>query len=63
MPTIDAVFSNIEHTMGYRRATARVERSVLAEVLLKILAHNVSRLLSGKALETLCLVLEPETQF
>lgn len=58
LPIIEAVFSNVEDAMGYRRATARVERSIVAEVLLKLLAHNVSRLLSGKSLEVLVLDLE-----
>lgn len=60
LPTIEAVFSNIEDSMGYRRASARVERSVVAEVLLKILAHNISRLLSNESLEALVVDFEIE---
>jgi len=48
--TVEPVFSNIESTMGYRRASSRFERTVIAEVLLKVLAHNVSRLLAAKPL-------------
>jgi len=57
---IESVFSNIEDAMGYRRATARVERSILAEVFLKVLAHNMSRLLRRKALEIFVLTVESE---
>jgi hypothetical protein len=48
--TVEPVFSNIESTMGYRRASSRFERTVIAEVLLKVLAHNVSRLVAAKRL-------------
>ena len=56
--TVEPVFSNIESTMGYRRASSRHEETVIAEVLLKVLAHNVSRLLAAKPLSCVrCLVL------
>ncbi len=48
--TIEPVFSNLESTMGYRRASSRHEPTILAEVLLKALAHNVSRLLAARRL-------------
>jgi hypothetical protein len=48
--TVEPVFSNIESTMGYRRASSRFEQTVLAEVLLKVLAHNISRLRTAKRL-------------
>lgn len=55
--TIEPVFSNLESAMGYRRASSRFERTVLAEVLLKALAHNVSRLLGTRKLSrAYCLV-------
>jgi transposase len=46
MATIEPVFSSVEDGMGFRRVSSRLPRTVLAEVLLKLLAHNVSRLLT-----------------
>jgi transposase len=63
MAIIESVFANVEDAMGYRRATARVERSVLAEVLLKLLAHNISRLLARKPVDPLILVLDLASEF
>jgi hypothetical protein len=60
---IESVFANVEDVMGYRRATARVERSVVAEILLKLLAHNVSRLLAGRDVATISFVLEVGDEF
>jgi transposase len=48
LATVEPVFSNIEHVMGFRRASSRHAPTVVAEILLKILAHNVSRLLAAK---------------
>ncbi|MGH7288184.1 MAG: transposase [Myxococcota bacterium] len=48
--TVEPVFSNLESTMGFRRASSRHEATVLAEVLLKVLAHNLSRLLGRRKL-------------
>jgi transposase len=42
---IEPVFSNIESTMGYRRVTTRDPMSLRAEILLKVIAHNLSRLI------------------
>jgi len=42
---IEPVFSNIESTMGYRRVTTRHTDNVRAEILLKVIAHNVSRII------------------
>ena len=42
---VEPVFSNIESTMKYRRATTRHADSIRAEILLKVIAHNVSRLI------------------
>jgi len=43
--------------MGYRRAGSRHEPTLLAEVMLKLLAHNVSRLLAARRLSrAYCLV-------
>ena len=46
--TVEPVFSYIEDTMGFRRASSRHEPSVVAEVLLKILAHNLLRLAEAR---------------
>jgi hypothetical protein len=48
--TVEPVFSNIESTMNFRRASSRIEETVKAEILLKVLAHNVSRLLASQRL-------------
>ncbi len=48
--TIEPVFSMLEDTMGFRRVSSRKESSVRAEILLKVLAYNISRLLKGTRL-------------
>lgn len=58
--TIEPVFSNLESTMGYRRASSRHEPTVVAEVLLKALAHNVSRLLSARKLSRVYCLVTPD---
>jgi hypothetical protein len=50
MATVEPVFSSLEDGMGFRRVSSRRPRTVNAEVLLKLLAHNVSRLLSRRRL-------------
>ena len=57
--TIEPVFSNIESTMKYRRATTRHDSGILGEILLKLLAHNVSRLIAAKRLCRVSVSLEP----
>lgn len=48
MATVEPVFSNIEDVMGFRRVSSRHSATVVAEILLKVLAHNISRLLSAQ---------------
>jgi transposase len=48
--TVEPVFSHIEDTMGFRRASSRHAPSVIAEVLLKILAHNLQRIATARRL-------------
>jgi hypothetical protein len=60
--TIEPVFSNRESTMGFRRASSRHEHTVMAEVLLKALAHNVSRLLGARGLSRVHCLLTPEAR-
>jgi hypothetical protein len=48
--TIEPVFSNIEDTMGFRRASSRHPSTIVAEVLLKVVAHNLSRITAARRL-------------
>lgn len=41
---IEPVFASVQHEMGFRRASSRSATTVIAEVLLKLLAHNIRRL-------------------
>lgn len=50
MATIEPVFSSVESVMGYRRATTRHAANLEAEILLKLLAHNVGRLIAARPL-------------
>lgn len=59
MSTIEPVFSAIEDAMGYRRVSSRLPETVKAEILLKILAHNVSRLVTAKRLRAVYLAVGP----
>lgn len=57
--TVEPVFSSIEDVMGFRRVSSRDPKTVQAELLLKVLAHNVSRLLHSSRLELVSLVFWP----
>jgi len=54
--TVEPVFSEIEDSMGYRRVSSRLPETVKAEILLKILTHNVSRLITAKRLRAVYIV-------
>jgi hypothetical protein len=56
--TVEPVFSHLVDTMGYRRATTRHPRALRAEIMLKILAHNVARLLVARRLRLVRVVLD-----
>ncbi|MFP2926719.1 transposase [Pyxidicoccus sp. 3LG] len=58
MATVEPVFSSVEDGMGYRRVSSRHPPTVLAEVVLKLLAHNVSRLLARSRLFCVFALLE-----
>jgi transposase len=58
--TIEPVFSSLEDVMGFRRASSRFAQTIHAEVLLKLLAHNVSRLLSGKGFSCVIFLFAPD---
>lgn len=57
-PTIEPVFANIEDNMGYRRAASRFEETILAEIYMKVVAHNISRLLSHRPLSYVLCILD-----
>ena len=44
---IEPVFSSLQSTMKFHRASSRHASTIVAEVLLKLLAHNVARLLTA----------------
>lgn len=44
--TVEPVFSNIESTMNFRRSGTRHPAGVVAEIYLKALSHNLSRLIA-----------------
>jgi transposase len=58
MATIEPVFASVEHDMGFRRLSSRHPRTVRAELLLKLLAHNISRLLTRSRLFCVFFLLE-----
>lgn len=43
--TIEPVFSFMQDAMGFRRCSSRLSKTVKAEVLLKVLAYNIDRLI------------------
>lgn len=53
MCTVEPVFSSIEDVMGFVRSTSRDPRTVRAEVLLKVAAHNLVRLAKRRNLRLL----------
>lgn len=57
--TVEPIFSAIEDSMGYRRVSSRLPETVKAEILLKVLAHNVSRLVTAKRLRAVYLLVGP----
>ncbi len=58
MATVEPVFASLEHDMGFRRLSSRFTRTIGAEVLLKLLAHNISRLLARTKLFCVFFLLE-----
>lgn len=48
--TVEPVFSSLEDTMGFRRVSSRLPQTLKAEVLLKLLAYNISRLIARQRL-------------
>ncbi|WP_375742854.1 transposase [Corallococcus interemptor] len=56
--TVEPVFASLEHDMRFRRLSSRHPPTVRAEVLLKLLAHNLRRLLTCSRLFCVRIVLE-----
>lgn len=56
--TVEPVFSNVLDTMDYRRATSRHAQTVRAEILLKLLSHNVARLITATRLRLVYVALD-----
>lgn len=52
--TVEPVFAHLQDNMGYRRVSSRHELGATSEITLKMLAHNISRLIARRSL---CLVL------
>lgn len=44
--TVEPVFSSLEENMGFRRVSSRLPQTVRAEIVLKLLAYNVGRLVA-----------------
>ena len=55
--TIEPVFSFLQDRMGFRRVSSRLPQTVRAEILLKVLAHNVARLVARSRVRFLFLLL------
>jgi transposase len=51
--TVEPVFAQLQDGMGFRRVSSALERSVLAELHLKVLAYNLGRLLAARRLRRL----------
>jgi transposase len=56
--TVEPIFSAIEDTMGFRRVSSRLPETVRAEILLKVLAHNVARLVTAKRVRCVYVLVE-----
>nr|WP_128798225.1 transposase [Corallococcus coralloides] len=56
--TVEPVFASLEHDMRFRRLSSRHPPTVRAEVLLKLLAHNIRRLLTCSRLFCVRIVLD-----
>jgi hypothetical protein len=48
--TIEPAFASIEDNMSFRRSSSRHASTIVAEVLLKVVAHNLSRISAAKRL-------------
>jgi transposase len=46
--TVEPAFSNIEDNIAFRRASSRHPPTIVAEVLLKVVVHNLSRIIAAR---------------
>lgn len=58
--TVEPVFSNIEDNIGFRRSSSRHPTTIVAEVLLKVVAHNLLRITAANALACVKIPLDVE---
>lgn len=58
--TVEPVFAAIEDEMGFRRVTSRHGPSVRAEVMLKVIAYNLKRLIAAKPMRPTCMQIDDE---
>lgn len=58
MAIIEPVFASLTDASRFQRATSRNHVTVSAEVILKVLAHNIGRLLLARCLRTVWLVVQ-----
>lgn len=49
MATVEPVFANIGDELRFRRSSTREPEGIVSEVLLKVIAHNISRLIARRA--------------
>lgn len=56
--TVEPAFASIEDNMGFRRASSRHATTIVAEVLLKVVAHNLSRITAARRLACVHVSLE-----
>lgn len=62
MAIIEPVFSSWEDAMHFARSSSRKPTTVTAEIVLKVLAHNIDRLLRRSPQGTVWLVVDPAQQ-
>jgi hypothetical protein len=55
--TVEPVFAQLQDGMAFRRVSSRQERAILAELMLKVLAYNLGRLLAARRLRRIPLLL------
>jgi transposase len=63
--TVEPVFSFLQHAMGFRRSSSRAEPTVKAELLLKLLAYNIDRIIRAERTKRklLCVYFLLDTEF
>lgn len=56
--TVEPAFANIEDNMAFRRASSQHPTTIVAEVLLKVVAHNLTRITAARKLACVHVPLE-----